>query len=221
MNYIFANGNVGVAFNIETENHGTVITEAIPDVPVQRNYRTNIVGNLLTSNVDYEVTLDKEWDSEYVGPEFVQVPAYNAETQTWTVTNADELAWVAASVNGTIGLQTKAGAAPKTFKGETVVLANDIDLQGRPWTPIGNGDHANRYEYLFGGTFDGQGHSIKNMNVDYTECAGLFGRICGATIQNVTIDGFNLKSDHYAGAIIGWAETGANPITVENCKALN
>ena len=221
MNYIFANGNVGVAFNIETENHGTVITEAIPDVPVQRNYRTNIVGNLLTSEAKYTVTLEEQWDSEYVGPEFVQVPAYNAETQTWTVTNADELAWVAASVNGTIGLQTKAGATSKTFKGEKVVLANDIDLQGKPWIPIGNGDSANRYEYLFGGTFDGQGHSIKNMNVDYTECAGLFGRICGATIKNVTIDGFNLKSDHYAGAIIGWAETGAKPITVENCKALN
>ena len=220
MNYVFAYDNVKVAYDIHTRNHGTVSNEII-NVPVEKNYRTNIVGNLLTSNVDYEVTLDKDWESEYVGPEFVQVPAYDADSKTWTVTNADELAWVAASVNGTIGLQTKAGATSKTFKGETVVLANDIDLQGKPWTPIGNGDHANRYEYLFGGTFDGQGHSIKNMNVDYTECAGLFGRICGATIKRVTIDGFNLKSDHYAGAIIGWAETGANPITVENCKALN
>ena len=64
MNYIFANGNVGVAYNIETAQHGTVTTEAIPDVPVQRNYRTNIVGNLLTSEAKYTVTLDQDWGPE-------------------------------------------------------------------------------------------------------------------------------------------------------------
>lgn len=220
MNYVFANGNVKVTYDIATKSHGTV-NNTIDNVPVAANYRTNIVGNLLTSDVQYTITLDDWAEVEYVGPEFVEQPAYDADTKTWTVTNASQLAWVAASVNGTIGVETKSAETKKNFKDETVVLANDIDLQGKPWTPIGNGDSDNRYVYLFGGTFDGQGHSIKNMNVEYTECAGLFGRICGATIKNVTIDGFNLKSDHYAGAILGWGETGANPIVIENCKALN
>ena len=80
MNYIFANGNVGVAYNIETAQHGTVTTEAIPDVPVQRNYRTNIVGNLLTSEAKYTVTLDQDWGPE--GPvdnDYVVTVANNAE----------------------------------------------------------------------------------------------------------------------------------------------
>lgn len=65
MNYIFANGNVSVAFSIVTKNHGTVTTEEIPAVPVQTNYRTNIVGNLLTSEAEYSVTLEEGFYNTY------------------------------------------------------------------------------------------------------------------------------------------------------------
>ena len=78
MNYIFANGSVGVAFNIETKKHGTVVTEAIPEVPVQTNYRTNIVGNLLTSEAEYEVIMDADFENpDYVlGQEWKQTGNY-------------------------------------------------------------------------------------------------------------------------------------------------
>ena len=220
MNYVFAYDNVKVAYDINTENHGTVSNEII-NVPVAKNYRTNIVGNLLTSMVDYEVELDQNWGGEYYGPEFVMTPAYNEETKTWTITNAYELAWLAASVNGTLAPNTKAAANCKTFAGETVVLANDIDLENNPWTPIGFVPGASCYDYLFAGTFDGNGKTIRNLYVDNADCAGLFGNMCGATVKNLTIDGFTLKADHYAGAIVGWAEQGGSPIVVEECKVLN
>ena len=221
MNYILVPESVvEVYYEITTKNG--VVKNTIPNVPVKKNYRTNIIGNLLTSKATYTIQLLPGFEEgDYYGPEFVKEPAYDAETKTWTVTNADELAWVAASVNGTIGLNTKAAADCKTFKGETVVLANDIDLKNEPWTPIGYVENASCYDYLFAGTFDGQGHSIKNLKVHSNDCAGLFGNMCGATVKNVTIDGFELKSPHYAGAIVGWAEQGATPIVVENCKALN
>ena len=207
-NYIFANGNVDVTYKIYT-SHGDV-ENTVTSAPVAKNYRTNIIGNLLTSEAEYEVTLDKEWDSEYVGPEFVQVPAYNAETQTWTVTNADELAWVAASVNGTIGLQTKAGATSKTFKGETVVLANDIDLQGAEWEPIGVPTK------FFEGTFDGCDKTISNYKVtEKAGHAGLFG-YARATIQNLKVNNVTLKANHYAGAIVGQGYC-----RIDNCDAEN
>lgn len=63
MNYMFANGNVEVTYNIATKNHGTV-NNTVHAVPVEANYRTNIVGNLLTSDVEYSVTLD-EW-ADYI-----------------------------------------------------------------------------------------------------------------------------------------------------------
>ena len=63
MGYVFAAGNVSVDYTIVTAGHGT-ITNTITNVPVAKNYRTNIIGNLLTSDVDYNVTLDMNWGDE-------------------------------------------------------------------------------------------------------------------------------------------------------------
>ena len=63
MGYVFAAGNVSVDYTIVTAGHGT-ITNTITNVPVAKNYRTNIIGNLLTSDVDYNVVLDKNWEDD-------------------------------------------------------------------------------------------------------------------------------------------------------------
>ena len=42
----------------------------------------------------------------------------------------------------------------------TVEMLGSIDLQNKEWTPIGN---SNRH--LFQGTFDGQGHTVKNLKI--------------------------------------------------------
>lgn len=65
MNYVgFAEqsgSNVEVSYTINTENVGT-ISNTIKNVPVKANYRTNIIGNLITSMSDYTITLDAEWE---------------------------------------------------------------------------------------------------------------------------------------------------------------
>lgn len=63
-NYLFANGTIKVEYTIETEAHGTIVNydSPITNVPVAKNYRTNVLGGLLTSNVYYEVTLEKNWN---------------------------------------------------------------------------------------------------------------------------------------------------------------
>ena len=63
MGYVFAAGNVSVDYVIETAKHG-IIDYTVTNVPVEKNYRTNIIGNLLTSDVDYNVTLDMNWGDE-------------------------------------------------------------------------------------------------------------------------------------------------------------
>ena len=221
MNYVLVpESNVYVYYEIETAN-GTV-KNSVDNVPLKPNYRTNIVGNLLTSNATYTIELKPGFEGESVGgTPFYDVPEYDEDTKTWTITKASELAWVAASVNGTIGVNTKSAATSHNFKGETIKLSADIDLENKPWTPIGTVLGESRYTYGFAGTFDGNGKTIKNLKVDYADCAGLFGNMCGGTIKNLTIDGFDLNSDHYAGAILGWGETGATSIVIENCKALN
>lgn len=51
------------------------------NVPLQRNHRTNIFGNLLTSPTDFTVTIDERFD----------IPDYNIEYTQIAVTNNDEL----------------------------------------------------------------------------------------------------------------------------------
>ena len=72
MNYIFVEGNdrgnVEVEYDIKsTYGNGatdeTTVSNTIVNVPVAKNYKTNIVGNLLTSGVEYNVTLENWGDT--------------------------------------------------------------------------------------------------------------------------------------------------------------
>ena len=72
MNYLFATGNTAtVSYVINTEltgTEGTVtdaqITNTVYEVPLQENYRTNIVGNLLTSTTEYIVVVNPIWSGD-------------------------------------------------------------------------------------------------------------------------------------------------------------
>ena len=54
----------GLQFVLVADNgENIVLDEGLHNVPVQRNWRTNIVGSVLTSNVDFKVTIDQEYYS--------------------------------------------------------------------------------------------------------------------------------------------------------------
>ena len=132
---------------------------------------------------------------------------------TCMINNASGLVWFANEVNGS-----------NNFNGKTVKLANNIDLAGIKWTPIGmSTDLANGK--TFRGTFDGDGKTISNMTCENADAAGLFGYIYAATIKNVTIENAVLKSNHYAGGIVNWVlNTTGNikvPFVMENCHVEN
>jgi len=77
LNYLLV-GNEGqqslIKADLEIQKaDGTVInTLAFSNVPVQRNYRTNIVGNLLTSQVQFNITIDNNYDDDN-NPVFAEV----------------------------------------------------------------------------------------------------------------------------------------------------
>ena len=87
------------------------------------------------------------------------------------------------------------------YEGKTVILTADIDLEEsaeNQWTPIGNTE-AN----AFTGTFDGNGHTIKNIYIDTTESyQGLFGCNKGK-IENVGVESGTIKAKDYTGSIVG------------------
>ncbi len=96
MNYVFVPANQGlvdVEYTIAT-NHGPVYNK-ISNIPAQVNYKTNIVGNLLTSKTEYIVDLNNSWAGEYVH-EVVTVTSA-ADLQT-AINNAPEAATTATNI---------------------------------------------------------------------------------------------------------------------------
>ena len=90
MNYVGfapnASTTVQVDFTITTSEGN--VSHSVSSVPVKPNYRTNIVGNLLTGTTDYNVTLDTEWGGFVVGvrnAEELQNAIDNATVGTTTV----------------------------------------------------------------------------------------------------------------------------------------
>ena len=100
------------------------------------------------------------------------------------------------------------------FEGETVKLGADIDLKGMEWTPIGSASK----DHGFMGNFDGNGKTIKNLNItnialdaDGYAYAGLFGVTEGVDannenwIKNLTIENVNIKTTgHIVAAAVAY-----------------
>ena len=231
MNYVGfapnASTTVQVDFTITT-SEGDVM-HSVSSVPVKPNYRTNIVGNLLTEAADYDVTLGAWATPENVysiwDGQTVTEPALDATAAqpTYVIDEASDLAWFAAAVNGTLP-QTRSGSAIDNFQGKTFVLTSDIDLGGHEWTPISMSTNLAGGE-TFRGTFDGNGHTIYGLTCTNNEVASLFGYVYACTIKNVTVDGARLSSNHYAGGIVGWVLNNTGniqvPFVLENCHVKN
>lgn len=109
-----------------------------------------------------------------------------SKTNPYEIATAEQLAKLARDVNN--------GNTPQAFLGKYFKLTADIDLSGGIWMPIGkyynygNGNGDNR---LFFGKFDGNGHVIKNMHIQWegTEARsawGLFSTLQGASSTNLT-----------------------------------
>ena len=82
----------------------------------------------------------------------LEEPPYNPDTNTYTITTAGELAWVAKVINDNLIF----------FSDDIFELGDNIDLSGHFWVPIGTLSPQQEY---FGCTFDGNGKTISNMTI--------------------------------------------------------
>ena len=175
------------------------ITVKVPNAPIRRNYRTNVLGNLLTSTTDFEIVVDADfnpdredhiievWDGVSV-EEPVLVDENGEALEEVSISTGSQLAWLAAAVNGTLPatFQSRAG----NIQEMNIKLTSNIDLGNNPWTPIGyNPNDVAGNENYFTGTFDGNGYTISNLFVDVKDQGGvgLFGAVHNATFKNFTL----------------------------------
>lgn len=143
-----------------------------------------------------------------VGNNTVYMDGLGTAAYPYQISTADQLKLFRDIVNGAGGQTQNRGAY--------AVLTADIDLNNEPWTPIGP-DRDSAYT----GTFDGQGHTVRNLSVTVNVQpgrAGLFGCVKDGTIRKLTVAGSVscTANQGWCGGIAGYAMDE----TIENCASL-
>ena len=209
MNYLLP-GTVDAEYTFKgkrSDNSEVVFTgTTYTNVPVKANYRTNILGALLTAPTQFTVEIEEEFDkpaeeiSVWDGKSKTQ-PAVTTNPETgkdeYVVDSASDLAWLAAAVNGT--LPESRAIAADDFNDKTFVLTKDVELGGQEWTPIGTSANP------FKGTFDGQGHTISNLYINMPDRnnVGLFGYTSDGEVKNVVINNAKVAGSNCTGVVTG------------------
>ena len=149
----------------------------------------------------FEVQVDNSWYEEVL-------QAIPAATE-FTVSTPEQFVSFVQMMNG---LQSRS-ASEVDFEGKTIFLESDLDFTyyNDAISPIKN----------FKGSFDGQGHVIKNLKIVSDEqFVGLFAALeKGQTFQNLTLQGGKIVSTYkgtgngYVGSVLGYSYGGA----VINC----
>ena len=203
------------------EDYTVEKTSTITGVELMKGKSYNFVAEispetLNMQEIKFDVVVD-EWVPQT--PEEVELPyMYDATSGVYVVNSAEGLA------------QVFEDAAADGDNDVDVVLSGDIDLSAislfstekrSNWIPVGSSEEP------FTGTFDGRGHTIKNLSLVETEAKegkayiGFFGYAKNATIKNVTFENVYinipcLDIDHSQGHIGAVAGSLEGTSTIEN-----
>ncbi len=182
--------------------HQTIGTDAVPKFAGSTVYKVSCADVTCYSNENRNYETHNYIDG---------ICSRCGEYQPYEISTLEQLMEFAALVNGGV-------------KDANAVLMADIDLSESEWTTIcETGLYYNGYgdDFGYSGTFDGNGHIIKNITVKSSAAmdasCGLFGTVSG-TIKNLGIEGFTFVDggkDIRAGAIVGQLITANGK--VKNC----
>ena len=109
-------------------------------------------------------------------------------------------------------LQAQVNEKNFSYKDRYFEITGNIDLANEAWTPIGSG------KVIFCGSIEGNGNTIRGLNVDVKGNAGLFGALNASDtntyIKNLTIEGVVKSASGNAGGLAADLHIGS--ITLEN-----
>ena len=226
MNYLIVEGNsdaVNVDVTLNT-NMGTV-RHSIENVPVKENFRTNIIGDFLTTGAAFEVIVDERFEQ----PDIIADPYPPVNEKLHKVYTVDQLlkyAYMVNYVDNTMELELRDDITLPQFEIEVdhvnqtyaytttpVTVENGIP-SGSNWVAIG--DYATS-EWFYG-KINGKGHTISGIRINSnTYVAGFIGYAeCGGTvIENINLsDVVVYNTAPYTGALVAWMGDG---VVVRNC----
>lgn len=187
------NGNITYAFG-KNEQSGQVITinNITPKSPDGWMFCVN--GNTSPVGASSAIISDGDALLWYVG-----APENGYTAPDWdSIGSAEENITI---INNAADL-LELTAAPDKWNGN-YKLADNIDLSGIEFSPIGNS------ETPFSGNFDGNGFEISNLTITgdkNSQNIGMFGLIRGARLKNINLNNINITGGSIVGGLAGAAQ---------------
>lgn len=188
------------------------VQHAIANVPLKKNYRTNIIGDLFAADAKLQIVIDQAFlkDDEGITVGLPEEPEYDMQTNTYTIEKPGHILW----------LSEKSNNGEIDFSGKTISFAADIDMMGQGFLPInlwatdpvtilGNGYTV--FDYAVRGDSWRVGAEREREN------AGLFGRVKGS-IYNLNVKDVLVEGNYSAGALVGFVYGNVKECSAENVE---
>jgi hypothetical protein len=211
-----AKTTAGTEFTFKPEKGNDItLSDGLQAIPVQRNYRTNIVGKILSGEVSFNVKVDPIYDGDYVkGEAYINGVAYP------TIQKAID----AATANSTI--EVMPGTYPDVLNLTSATLADNITIK-----PFG-ATRASAKEVVIAGinsqhnansrTVSFEGITVDNSLATENWCTGT-SRVApcvGAWGGNLNFTGCKFVIDGGSGketGVMTWWTTGICTMNFKNC----
>lgn len=208
------------------ENNGTLdatgaITVEGDNIHITRKANINTTGDLVlragtagTGDRSKTVTIDPGAKVSGKDVSIYYNPANYADTKTKSDTDGNPYAGKVSGQLTAYMLVNNVNDLQKMERNRKGIYALNSDIEagdtanwnkGEGFEPVGS------WDFPFTGVFDGDGHVIKNLTINYPylfESVGLFGTAKNATIRNVGLVNVNISGGHsaynsYIGGLVG------------------
>ena len=227
MNYLIVEGNTD-AVNVDVKlatNMGEV-NHSIGNVPIKENYRTNILGDFLTTGAKFDIVVDETFES----PDYVVDPNPVVNEKLHMVQTHEELlkyAYMVNHVDNTLELELlndialpqfeiAEDAANETYVYTTTPITVTAGVpSGSNWVPMGDTN------IFFEGKINGGNHTISGLRIastgSYVGFAGIMDK-AGTVIMDLNFDDAVISGVGCVGTVAGYARDG---VVLKNCHLSN
>ena len=227
MNYLIVVGDSdAIDVDVVLDTNMGVVEHSIANVPIKENYRTNILGDFLTTGAKFNIVVDERFEV----PDYIVNPYSPVNEKLYSVQTVDELlkyAYMVNYVDKALELELLNDIALPQYEIATddvkqtyVYTTTPITVSagvpsGNNWMPLGTAS------VMFEGKIEGNGNTIKGLRIKSDD--ELLGFVAaamtaGTSIKNLNFEDAVVAGTAYVGTVAGYVRDG---VQISNCHVRN
>ena len=228
MNYLIVEGDSdAIDVDVVLNTNMGKVEHSIDNVPVKENYRTNILGDFLTTGATFNIVVDER----FMEPDYVADPYQPVNKKLYKVRTVEELlkyAYMVQNVDHTLQVEIMNDITLPQYE----IAADDVNQtyvytttpitvsaagvpSGSNWMPLGTAS------MMFEGTIEGHENTIKGLRLQSD--SDLLGFVAaamtaGTYIKNLNFEDAVVSGTAYVGTVAGYVRDG---VQITNCHVRN